>query len=415
MPAEIELSSLDSHHLRLDVPAHPMNWVLVLELSPDGEPVRIEDVRARIAQRFGESDLYRLVLPTHPRRKPRFTLATSIDPTEHAKEYHVADRFGMLRQVEELMGSRMRRDVPPWDFTLVHQQDTTSQALLLRVHHGLSDGLGAPGFVAMVSDTASGSTAEYQRFVSTPRFDVGPVGVVAAVAAGARSSRLLRRQGWRPKHLRPDGDRAVRRVAEIAVPTETVRQNRLKLGASTQEYVYAAAGLAFARAFPEHADRPLRIMFPVSLDQTLAHTGNAASLAILELSDAADSLSKQVHSIRTALLSSDPSRQAIDAPKTSHGLSYLPWRAQVLMTQLMAADSWDLAVGVNPAFSPDNRLLGREVTNVVGFHPMLGRELAVTALILRDQVTIGMMADPAALPDVGLFAEHLRELIAGQV
>ncbi|WP_406274406.1 WS/DGAT domain-containing protein [Nocardia sp. NBC_00881] len=415
MPAEMELSSLDSHHLRLDVPAHPMNWVLVLELSSDGEPVRIDDVRARIAHRVNESDLYRLVLPTRPRRKPHFTIATSIDPTEHAKEHHVADRFGMLRQVEELMGSPMRRDAPPWDFTLVHQQDTKAQTLLLRVHHALSDGLAAAGFVAMLIDTVSGSTAEYQRFVSTPRFKVGPVDAVAALAAGTRSSRLVRRKGRRRGHVRPVGDRAVRRVAEIAVPTETVRQNRLKLGASTQEYVYAVAGLAFARAFPEHADRPLRIMFPVSLDHTLAHTGNAASLAILELPDAADSLSKRVHDVQAALHRSDPLRQAMDAPKTSHGLSYLPWRAQVLMTQLIAADSWDLAVGVNPAFSPDDRLLGREITNVVGFHPMLGRELAVTALILRDQVTIGMMADPAALPDVGLFAKHLRELMVGQV
>lgn len=183
MPAEIELSSLDSHHLRLDVPAHPMNWVLVLELSPDGEPVRIDDVRARIAQRVNEVDLYRLVLPTRPRRKPRFTLATSIDPTKHAKEHHVADRFGMLRQVEELMGSRMRRDAPPWDFTLVHQQDIEAQTLLLRVHHALSDGLGA---------------AASSQCSSIPSPEAPPSTGALSARRDSMSVRSMRSRPWRP-------------------------------------------------------------------------------------------------------------------------------------------------------------------------------------------------------------------------
>ncbi|WP_198036811.1 wax ester/triacylglycerol synthase domain-containing protein [Nocardia sp. BMG51109] len=412
MDFPVELKSLDCIHLRLDKPGHPMNWVLAMDVANAGGPIRVDEIRARIAERLYESSLYHMCLPKRDRRRPHFVQVSGIDLEAQVVEVDVESREDVPAQIEELMENQMPRRAPLWNFVLVNQKSEAAQTILLRGHHALSDGLGATGFAALLADTESGTTAEYARYVTSERFEVTGVGMRDAMMAGPRYYQTSRggRRGRTRRFVR--AKHSVRRVGSVSIPVATARNNALRAGGSTTEYIYAAVSAAYNRAFPRRDGKGLRMMFPVTLDRELSHTGNAASLAYISLDPELDTVAAQLAVVQSQLANTNPLEQAMELPKASMGLKYMPWRAQVLITQMSVADSWDLTVGVNPGFSPDQNLLGHQITRITAFPPLAGHELMLSALVFRNEITIGVIADPRALPtDIAFFTDCLEKLL----
>ncbi|MFI6170577.1 wax ester/triacylglycerol synthase domain-containing protein [Nocardia sp. NPDC051052] len=402
------LSELDCIHLRLDSIGHPMHWIFGLQLEP-GDPITIEQLRARVADRAREHEMYQWRLPERLRRRPRF-LGAEVDPRQRVHESRVADRSGLLRAIERLMATPMTRTSPLWDITLVDEADRGGQTVLLRVHHCLSDGLAAPGFAALIVDTV-GAT-DYDRFVTAQRFPFTRSltwRTCTEVPRQYRAARSVRRCG-RVLPFPPQD--CVRQVATFSIPVRRLRQHAASAAGSSTEYLLATAAEAYRRVAPEVSGNGLRIMVPVTLDQELRHTGNATGSAFLDVDMSGARMADRVKAVRERLAVIDPVDQARALASAGVDLQYLPWRAQTRLMARMVRDTCQLSVSVTPGFTLRHSVFGRAVTATLPLSPLMADELMVTTLIMRDQLTVGVVADPRVLPcALADFADCLRDLL----
>ncbi|MFC9433119.1 wax ester/triacylglycerol synthase domain-containing protein [Nocardia sp. NPDC057030] len=401
------LSELDCVQLRLDSVGHPMHWMLGLQLEP-GDPVTLEQLRARVANRARGHELYRLCLPERLRRRPRFVRA-EVDPRARVQAAAVDDQDALSRLIEQLMATPMTRTVPLWDITLVDEQDRGSQTVLLRVQHCLSDGLAGPGFAALVVDS---TVADSARFVTAPRFPFRRSftwRTCTEVPRQYRAARSVRRGGRVLPFPPPD---CVRQIATFAVPLARLRRNAAATAGSSTDYLLASAAEAYRRAAPRGAGEALRIMLPVTLDEALRHTGNATASAFLDLEMSSGRMIDRVRTVREQLAAIDPVAQARALASAGVDLQYLPWRAQTRLMARMVRDTCQLSVSITPGFARRHRIFGRAVTATLPLSPLMADELMVTTLILRDQLSVGVVADPRVLPcALTEFADTLRALL----
>ncbi|NEW58693.1 diacylglycerol O-acyltransferase, partial [Nocardia cyriacigeorgica] len=102
---------------------------------------------------------------------------------------------------------------------------------------------------------------------------------------------------------------------------------------------------------------------------------------------------------------------ATAAPATAPAL---PWAMQrVIAGAGMAHMSPDIHIGINPGFSRIRAVLGQRIAELTPLSPMAGYSLSVTALILGNKTSFGIVIDPAALP-VGYtdtFVEHFDRVL----
>ncbi|WP_167837570.1 wax ester/triacylglycerol synthase domain-containing protein [Nocardia altamirensis] len=403
------LTELDCVHLRLDSVGHPMHWMLGLSLEP-GEPITIEQLRARVAMRVREHEMYRLCLPERLRRRPAFVHADAAEPHTRVQRAVVADRGALLRAVEELMATPMSRTAPLWDVTLVDEEDRGSQTVLLRVHHCLSDGVAAPGFAALVVDGEG--VGDHARFVTAPRFPFKRALTWRTCVEMPRqycAARPVRRGGRMAPF--PPAD-CVRAVAEFSIPIRRLRQGAASAAGSSTEYLLAAAAEAYRQVTARATTDGLRIMVPVTLDSELRHTGNATASAFLDVDTSGARMTDRVAAVRERMAAIDPVDQARALASASVDLQYLPWRGQTWLMARMVRDTCQLSVSITPGFTLRYSVFGRAVHMTLPLSPLMADELMVTALMLRDQLAVGVVADPRVLPcAVGDFAEYLRELL----
>ncbi|MFD6159988.1 wax ester/triacylglycerol synthase domain-containing protein [Nocardia sp. NPDC060256] len=402
------LSELDCIHLRLDSIGHPMHWMLGLRLEP-GDPITIEQLRARVAERAREHEMYRWRLPDRLRRRPRF-LGAEVDPGQRVHEAAVADRSGLLRVIERLMATPMTRTAPLWDITLVDETDRGGQTVLLRVHHCLSDGLAAPGFAALIVDTV-GAT-DYDRFVTAQRFPFTRALTWRTCTEVPRQYRAARsvRQGGRVLPFPPR--ECVRQVITFSVPVRRLRQHAANAAGSSTEYLLATVAEAYRQVTQRVPESDLRIMLPVTFDQELRHTGNATGSAFLDVDMSGARMADRVRAVRERLSAIDPVAQARALASAGVDLQYLPWRAQTRLMARMVRDTCQLSVSITPGFALRYTVFGRAVTATLPLSPLMADELMVTTLIMRDQLTVGLVADPRVLPcALPEFADCLRGLL----
>ncbi|KAA8885555.1 DUF1298 domain-containing protein [Nocardia colli] len=401
------LSELDCVHLRLDSTGHPMHWMLGLQLEP-GDPVTLEQLRARVASRARAHEMYRLCLPEHLGRRPRFVRA-EVDPRERVQAAVVRDGDALSRLIERLMATPMTRIAPLWDIMLVDEQDRRSQTVLLRVQHCLSDGLAGPGFAALVVDATA---ADFARFVTAPRFPFTRSltwRTCIEVPRQYRAARTVRRVG---RVLPFPPQNCVRQIATFAIPLSRLRRNAAVAAGSSTEYLLASAAEAYQRVASRGPGDVLRIMLPVTLDEELRHTGNATASAFLDLHMSGTRMTDRVRAVREQLAAIDPVAQARALASAGVDLQYLPWRAQTRLMARMVRDTCQLSVSITPGFARQHRIFGRAVTGTLPLSPLMADELMVTTLILRDQLSVGVVADPRVLPcALAEFADELRELL----
>ncbi|MEU7141409.1 wax ester/triacylglycerol synthase domain-containing protein [Nocardia sp. NPDC046473] len=402
------LSELDCLHLRLDSIGHPMHWVLGLRLEP-GDPITVEQLRARVGDRAREHEMYGWCLPDRLRRRPRF-LGAEVDPRQRVHRSAVADRDGLLRAIEGLLATPMTRTAPLWDITLVDEADRAGQTVLLRVHHCLSDGLAAPGFAALIVDTVDAT--DYDRFVTAQRFPFTRAltwRTCTEVPRQYRAARSVRRGG----RMQPFPPRdCVRQVATFSIPVRRLRQHAANAAGSSTEYLLATAAEAYRQVAQHVSGSGLRIMVPVTFDQELRHTGNATGAAFLDVEMSGTRIADRVKAVREGLAAIDPVDQARALASAGVDLQYLPWRAQTRLMARMVRDTCQLSVSITPGFTLRHNVFGRAVTAMLPLSPLMADELMVTAVIMRDQLSVGLVADPRVLPcALEEFADYLHDLL----
>jgi diacylglycerol O-acyltransferase len=129
----------------MESPDQAMNTIAVGVFEPGGEPVTLDDVRRHVEARLDQLPSFRWRIVAVPFglhqpvavRDPDFDLdfhlrQVTLDPGES-----LDDRFARLAE------RHLDRRHPLWQLTLVHGLPGGGQALILKYHHALADGVAA--------------------------------------------------------------------------------------------------------------------------------------------------------------------------------------------------------------------------------------------------------------------------------
>ncbi|MCU0311571.1 MAG: wax ester/triacylglycerol synthase family O-acyltransferase [Acidimicrobiales bacterium] len=160
------------HLERMGEPCHTLK-VMVLDTSERGYPVTLREMRAAISAH----------LPGYPRARQRVvvpplfkSLPFWVDDPDFDLDLHLSERAlpapGTRRQLDDVCSSlasdRLDLARPLWDATLVHGLEGGEQAVVFRLHHALSDGMGVVRLFEQITTDAPGPG------VPSPRDDWRP-------------------------------------------------------------------------------------------------------------------------------------------------------------------------------------------------------------------------------------------------
>ena len=340
---------------------------------------------------------------------------------------------------------------PLWEFTLVENLDGDRAALVMKVHHSLTDGIGgmelalqlfdlevAPQQPGPMPDAPAGEAITRHRLVRDSLVhdgervvDLARLEALAAVPAALRAARHPLQTAASVAATAQSIVRTVAPVSETLSPVMTARGlgrglDMVSLGLDDLKRAAAVAGGSVndgfiagltggLRLYHERHDataHDLRVTLPISIRTELDPVeGNHITLqrftVPVHLMDPAD----RIRAIRARC------RAARDEPAIRHtnaiagALNLLP--PSVIGGMLKHVDF--LASNV-PGFTFPVYLAGARVAGYFPFGPTIGASLNVTLLSYDGTCCIGLTIDDAAVPDsdvlVHCVAEGFEEVLA---
>lgn len=417
--------------------------IVMLDGTPDWDVVvdRFERIcrevpmfRQRVVETFA---------PAPPRweHDPDFDLDYHLRRVNAPAPATFATVLEMARRAEMAEFDRAR---PLWEVTLVDGLEDGAAALVCKLHHSLSDGIGAiqvamilfdqspesPGDVLSPEQAAKAEPEVQGRLDAlsySARYDVGLIGRAAVLAA--RSPAVVLRAALRPVastrtavEMATSVYRMVRPINRCASPIMTERRLIRRLGThevslpalkaagkvagGTLNDAFMAGIAAGLRRYHSHHGvvvGDLHVTMPMSIrgDEDPVG-GNRLTLMRFDLPvgivDPAERIAR-IHE-RTVAVRAEPSLPYTQA--IAGGLNLLPrwYLASVLRhVDFLASDVPGIPV---PVF-----LGGARVTMQYPFGPTIGAGVNVTLMTYVDTCALGINVDVGAIPDFDVFHECL--------
>ena len=399
-----ELAPPDHTYLHMDKDSAPMHWSMILQLESNGALLGLDEVRTRVRERAGLFEIFRLGIRNGRWRKPEVVLADdSWDAGEHVTEFGFTDRAHLQRRVTKLLESPLPRPRPFWDITLFTPSagaEGVGQWVLLRVHHSISDGIAGAAFAALLADGEPDDLAEFERFATSPRFRISGIDPEELKEAKAAYGDQHAAGGGKKRAWPALTKSGEREYALFSASTRTLRKAAKGNGATVHEFLLAALGRAISLNPPASPQADVvRVTLPVTLDDEFRHTGNAVSVALLNLLGNEPDLSRQIGRARSEL-ETIATRKPELYLAAADDLPRAPlWGLQrAIVNASMSHMHPDIHIGINPGFSRVRSVLGRSIVTLTPLSPLAGYSLSVTALILGHTTTFGVVTDAQALP-----------------
>jgi diacylglycerol O-acyltransferase len=427
--------------------------VAYLDRSPgiDALRARLERV-SRLLPRFRDRVVPGVPMLTPPSWEPD----PSFDLAFHVRSVQLssaAGAAGVLRWAEPVVAEGLDRSRPLWQMTLVEGWPGEEAALILKLHHTFTDGLGAVKLAAVLFDfepdaaepddmpplAQSGvrsplgrflgeMTVELRRNMSLARRSLPVVtnGLLAAIgdpeAQAAATLEMIRSVAHLASpSVRPLSpiltSRSLRnRFEMLEAPLEGARRAAHAAGATVND-VFLAALLAGLRRYHErHGSRPdaLRLGVPISTRRPETEHLMRNQFAPVR--------------ITVPLQETDPVarlrdvHQRIEIERAQPGLANVEQLAAVanrlpavrtLLATTMA--SVDLVASNVPGVAVPLYLRGARVTRLVPFGPRNGAALNATVVSYDGTLQIGLNLDAVAIPDHNVLLDSLRKGLAETV
>lgn len=440
-PLHMRNSDAFSWYMERD-PALRSTIVAVLGLDRSPDPTRLT---ARVGRLCRDLPMFRQVVVEPPMRlaTPRWTVDADFDLSWHL-------RWESLPSWDEVL-ELARRDAmtsfdpahPLWKATVVELPDGRA-AVVLKLHHSLTDGVGgmelalllfdespevavdepvadlhdgehltAPDLVreALTDDAQRGLRAAGRllgaavpttvRALRSPRRAAGDLlGLVASVA---RTVRPVSRPGsslMTDRHLG-------RQLASMEVPLAQLRRAGAAAEGTLNDAFMAAVTDGLRRYHELHGAPTdvLRVTLPINIrtaDDPLG--GNRITLQRFELPVGGTDVLDQMRAVHTACL------QARNEPAVPHtdaiagSLNLLPPGYVGSMLKHV-----DFVASNVPGFSQRVYLAGAELVSYHAFGPTIGSSVNVTLLSYRETCFVGITLDTGAVPDGDVLVACLRD------
>lgn len=362
---------------------------------------------------------------------------------------------------EAVMAQPLDRSRPLWELYLVDGLDDGSQAVLLKLHHAIADGLGAMNVAQHLFGLADGNGGVLRRLraVSSARPPdpvERPVCLPAPPPSRARlfwltlgshtaapwrafggaitrtcrhPARSFRRAGeilvgiWqlaraggapRCKLNRPVEAR--RRIVLTEVPLERIKRIRGKLGGTLNDIVLTLIAEGLHELLEQRGDHPgtMRVMVPVAVRPPgqAAAPGTWTSALSLDVPVGAMRPAERLAAVRDLTKRAKRSHQALGATFLMQVVgAWAPAAVHARAARFVYRGCWfNLIVTTLRGMASAVDLAGARVMVAYPLMP-LAEDVGVTAAAMTwgDRLTIGLTADAGIIPDLELVSAALLE------
>ncbi len=419
----------------------------VLDTPPDPDRLRekIEDALIgipRLAQRVVSAPL-RLA-------PPEWVDDPGLDLEYHLR--HVAlrepgDTRALLDLCADLAESPFDRSRPLWEFTIIEGLDDGRVAMLQKLHHTITDGVGGLKLSLALVDfepdperqeaaareaSVGGSSSPLgvarsavvdaatrqlhlakQTVGSAARLATHPLQVPGAIGDAARLAGSVRRQVLVTEAAHSDllAERSLRRHFELlAVPLPAMREAARAFGGSINDaFVTAIAGALgsyHARSASDTAD--LRMAMPVSTRERGDHGANRFAPLRIMVPIAPPEVLPRFATTRAALDAAKHERALGSIDRLAGFASGLPTSLLVAFTRAQAR-TIDFATSNLRGSPVPLYLAGARIRANWPLGPRTGCALNVTMMSYCDECHLGFNVDPAAVTDIDAFMDCVRD------
>ncbi len=429
--------------------------VMVLDRSPDWTALldRIEQATWAIPRMR-----QRVVTPMLRIGPPCWSAAPDFDLRYHVRRVRVpspGDFDAVLDLARTAAMTPFDRARPLWEYTAVDGLADGTSAMVLKVHHSMTDGVGGlellmglfdlerdpvPGTDDVVSRTRPedldaltpiglvGPSLDHRRrramgiahrgvgegIRGAQRLAVDPIGTTTEAARAGRSVAGYLAPATSPRSPIMRGRTLGRDLATLEVPMDRLKAAGRSVGGSMNDAFVAGAvgGLARYHEFHGAPLDDLRLMMPINLrveGDTLGgnHFTPARFLVPADVKDPAERIS--VLSERCRWIRDEPAVNLTDALATVFNALPMAFTTSFLGAMFKCAD----LVASNMAGAPvPVYLAGARLDRVFAFGPLSGAAVNVTLISHCGVCCIGVNTDSAAVPDPETLLEHLDAAFA---
>ncbi len=402
------MTSLEASFLALESPGIPMH-VGGLVLLDGRQPVAFDELRELLAPRLRRLPKFRQRIAGGALglTRPRWTSARlDLDAHLFHHRLHAPGRlhelFALAARIHETL---LPRDQPLWEMHLVDGVNGHDQALLIKTHHAITDGLAGIEIAEVLFDPDRGNgrpPLPATRFATTPPLP-GWAAVQAALGvAYATAGGPLALPGPFNGPVGPH-----RAFGATAISLDAVRGAKRLMGSSIDDVIVATVGAGLFRylrevGYPEipHA---LRVMLPVSTrrPEKRVRLGNSVSSIFIDLPMRTTDLAELVPAVAHAKATVRAAHAAAGGTALVELAAMLPAPVHRPLLQIVSALPFAHVV-LSDVPGPDSpmNLLGRRITACYPLMP-LTRDigLSIATVGMAGRIGIGVTADPCLVPN----------------
>jgi WS/DGAT/MGAT family acyltransferase len=396
----------------------------------------------RLRQRVRSNPLS--VAPPRWEVDPHFDLGYHLRFARVPGEGTTAD---LLDMAEPLAMQGFDRARPLWECTVAEGLDGDRTALVLKIHHSITDGVGGVRLMLELFDLEPDAGPrpvppeppvrvmnQFERFTDAlahqTRRQLGiakrlatdsagalagavadPAGTSAATSALLASIARIMRPAGAPLSPIMTGRSLSNHFEVITLPLDVAKKAGKSVGGTLNDTFVSGLARGLRRYHRLHGAEveALRMGMPINVrgGEDAEVAGNAFVPARFEIPVAPDHPAELMRAIRERMLAArdEPANQLVEL--LSNALNRLPTTVvtQVFGTMMKGLDFQASNV---PGAPVPVYLLGRPVLALIPFGPLAGAASNVTLLSYQDDLNIGVNIDPAAVPDPQVYLDCLR-------
>ena len=400
--------------------------VLLLEPTPDGDPIGLSDLSERVAARIER--LPRLTQRVEMRNgNPAdawWVAAEQFDLSVHLSEHGGGpiDFDGLRRLVSEAMESRLDHSVPLWKIELVHLTEGRT-ALIARFHHCMADGVSSVKILSQLFFDEDPSPESEENPAAgkppaKPAASAPPVSVPARRSLTTTVRTLLReltpsRKTPLAKHISGSRD-----VAWAEVSLERVKRigKAAGEGVTVNDVVLAAVGGSLDSWLASGGKHPKRLkaQVPVSLHSQDPDEGigNRDSFLFVDLPLNAPTPTERLRQINAETHERKTQHDAEALYDFFHAIGrFAPLRKA--STRLTSGPrEFALSISNVPGPREAATVLGRQTSGLVTLAEPADRHAVRIAIIsIGDRITFGVCSDPEAVEGTEQIASGITEAL----
>ena len=417
------LSPDDARILSMESPAITGHTLKLVVLEPGSAAIDLGALRAAVASRLAGQPRAMQRADTSG-AQPRWVPAAEFDIKDHVRRHDGGDA-DLWQTVSALMAQHLDRRRPLWTFDVIGPLADGREAIAVRIHHAMADGIAAVRFLhAVLWDEQSEPSTREGAPGAVPAQHISALGELFRMPAALR--RELGHRGSASPFDRPLS--GARELAFTIAPLNEMKA----IGATRPNHATVndvllaviAGGLRDWLGADAAAGEHLRAQIPVSLhhrDEAPGEMGNRDSFINVDLPvGEADPLAR-LDLISSQTRTRKNSGDAVELYDLFHALGRTRHVGGAVQRFAGSAREFSVAISNVPGPPTAVAVAGRPVAQLFSSsEPGPHHVLRISAISCAGDVGIGLCTDPQALPGITGLAEaiddsyaRLRAAVAG--